>query len=308
MAVSVNSSITAMWAFMNEAQLLLADPPSPDIPLFHYADTNAICSIVGKQELWASSLRCMNDTRELEHGLRLLDEAFERGTHDADEEALYEQAMAHPNFTAATAFAISFSANGDLLSQWRAYANDGAGYAIGFARSSLMGVKPREWDTDGHTILMRVEYDEAEQRRFAKALVELAFQAIKMVKGKVNSSTATYLSMAFASYMLPFASMCKAEAFREEAEWRVAFRFIPAFLHSPTPTTLAFPKSSFRAARYGLTPYLTVPFAKSAIRTITRGPKLDQAVSEQTLRALLAQNEIEGWPAMALPHSRASYR
>lgn len=55
-------------------------------------------------------------------------------------------------------FIVCFTENGDQLSQWRAYANDGLGYAVGFRSSA-------HWST-GFTrpvLLERVIYDETEQ-------------------------------------------------------------------------------------------------------------------------------------------------
>jgi hypothetical protein len=58
---------------------------SSDVPdeLFHYTDAAGLIGILAnKGELWASDARCMNDTRELEHGNELLRQALrENETH-----------------------------------------------------------------------------------------------------------------------------------------------------------------------------------------------------------------------------------
>src|SRR5688500_5904303 len=99
---------------------------SPPDELFHYTDTAGLIGILsGKGELWATDARCMNDTDELTKGDLLLKQAIEANeTHPAH--ALLVRLLRHPAYISSVVFVTSFSSKHDLLSQWRAYADDGA--------------------------------------------------------------------------------------------------------------------------------------------------------------------------------------
>src|SRR5260370_41123831 len=63
-------------------------------------------------------------------------------------------------------FGASFSGNGDLLSQWRAYSDDGSGFSLGLRASHIH----KKWGVR----LKKIEYREARQEAIiAQSLVEL---------------------------------------------------------------------------------------------------------------------------------------
>jgi len=300
---SISRGPSAMLAFAHDADHILLDE-QPNGPLFHYTDTSALVQVVQHKKLWASDLRLMNDTMEIEHGMKLIRAAVKRRAPNVEALNLVRAALAHPNFADGALFAISLSEDGDVLSQWRAYAADGAGYAVGFDSNSIQGLAPEEWGVS-ISRLCRVEYRRSTQRRLAEQLIDAAFRSVEPLAGRDPATVVPWVSMGFANVLLAFASVCKNAGFKEEQEWRLVYTYSQASFESAVPS--ARPKSSFRAGRYGLTPYLTVPFPASAITTITRGPKLG-AHSEYVLRGLLAQYQVPNWSDMSLPPARASYR
>lgn len=134
----------------------ILDPDSrieEDEMLWHYTDINGLLGIFsdiadgnGELSFHASSLYSMNDYKEVEFGISLLESALEEylalgeAYGDFSDSSIYESRV-RPLFQKISEsgfldiFSISFSRAGDQLSQWRGYAD--AGYAIGFDYAKL---------------------------------------------------------------------------------------------------------------------------------------------------------------------------
>ena len=102
--------------------------------LYHYCSALAFHSIVTSQRMRFSDINLMNDYLEFHWGYgRFIEAINEIKTHVS--EAFYVQIdqiisrlqlHTHP-------LLACFSESGDVLSQWRAYASDGAGFVLVFA-------------------------------------------------------------------------------------------------------------------------------------------------------------------------------
>lgn len=118
---------------------LQGDPPEI---IYHYTNADGLVGIVSSGSLWATDLRFVNDASELDHALKSMEAAIERarGRFTSPTQAnlldRLDDAVGHREMFPSV-HSVSFSANGDLLSQWRAYGGDGGGYAIGFASFDL---------------------------------------------------------------------------------------------------------------------------------------------------------------------------
>lgn len=193
--------------------------------LYHYCSIEALYGILDSQTLRLTRIRYMNDNKEFnwifELARRLIWQKLDR-PKDELSRRLYEQIFEScnglyihesfiPNF-----YCSCFSRNGDSLSQWRAYADDGKGVAIGFDRSFLESfVIP---DT---TRLEDVKYladaDTAElDSDLQHSLAELESAADKMLDDRVSSIATRTISNW--SMKAPFR---KNAAFREEEEVRL---------------------------------------------------------------------------------------
>src|SRR5690606_4915664 len=104
-----------------------------------------------------------------------------------------------------------FSEQADLLSQWRAYGEDGKGFAVGFSTEYLKWLSSKV-----RGAFTNVIYDGADQR----ALVESAFELFpRLCDGEdptIEEGSGTILRR-----ISEAASRCKSNAFSEEAEWRI---------------------------------------------------------------------------------------
>ena len=108
----------------------------PDL-VYHYCDTAAFMSIVANERIWCTSAEFMNDTLDC----HIFDDII--GQWVDKNAALGKQAKEKIRGTYLTRhyrfipFVACFSFGKDLLSQWRGYADDGRGFAIGFDKKEL---------------------------------------------------------------------------------------------------------------------------------------------------------------------------
>jgi len=90
-------------------------------PFFHYTNMAGLTAIINSQQIWLTSIFHPNDPSELGHGadiaLAILNSEADRGDHVV-------KAFCAQTF---------FSRRGDDLGQWRAYADNSRGVAIGLA-------------------------------------------------------------------------------------------------------------------------------------------------------------------------------
>jgi hypothetical protein len=125
-------------------------------------------------------------------------------------------------------FVLSLSSEGDILSQWRAYANGGRGVALGF-ETNRMRVPTFVYDKQqmpGQIVLANVVYDTVVQDIIVDLVYDLIRALISDCEGHDFSEQshpylpcAAYLNM-YLHYLAPF---FKNPAFEEEKEWRLIF-------------------------------------------------------------------------------------
>jgi hypothetical protein len=100
--------------------------------LYHYTNSAVLVSILQARKIRLSARWHLNDPREGEDFGDLLN-AYMAVNHASQEKA--KKAMESLNQL--HFYVACFSEHGDLLSQWRAYAQDGEGVSIGFDRQYL---------------------------------------------------------------------------------------------------------------------------------------------------------------------------
>jgi hypothetical protein len=107
-------------------------------PLYHYTNGHGLKGILESGRVWFTDYRHLNDPSELTHGIDMARDIARRlatGTDGLVRLFLetFVDLFRHENFASTLEFFIaSFSRDGDDLGQWRAYADNGKGFAIGF--------------------------------------------------------------------------------------------------------------------------------------------------------------------------------
>jgi hypothetical protein len=134
--------------------------------IYHYCGIQPFLSILEAKTLWLSDLFQTNDARE---GGEIIDVVCDFFTEQKISDAVINQwKNDFKNFhDYSQAFGFFMSENGDLLSQWRGYAQDGIGFAVGFNKNKLQGlVKSSNSKAEGAVILQleKVEYERSNQK------------------------------------------------------------------------------------------------------------------------------------------------
>jgi Protein of unknown function (DUF2971) len=107
--------------------------------LYHYTNVGGLRGIIQNECIWFTDFRHMNDPSEVIHGIDMARDVIRDVRTGADGRVdLFLQCLADmmtpANFSRALEYFIgSFSRASDDLGQWRAYADNGRGVAIGFA-------------------------------------------------------------------------------------------------------------------------------------------------------------------------------
>lgn len=108
--------------------------------VYHYCSVDTFFNIIKNSSMWLSDISKSNDYQECVRCREFVNKGMEEYLRD-DVEALkawgiwYENGV-HSNFLMKT-FCVCFSESKDKLSQWRGYAQDGKGIAIGFDKEVL---------------------------------------------------------------------------------------------------------------------------------------------------------------------------
>lgn len=110
-----------------------------DFTLYHYTDGQGLRGILESGRLWFTDYRHLNDPSELTHGIETARDVARLLCNGADGRAClfletFVGLLRADSFNVAFEFFVaSFSRERDDLGQWRAYPDNGRGYAIGFA-------------------------------------------------------------------------------------------------------------------------------------------------------------------------------
>lgn len=259
--------------------------------LFHYTDSVGISGIVERQEFWATHHECTNDFREVQYGLDLfvkeieerrksqddnreysLDDYFEGRAGNANPSDVLLQllkAMIDGKNRMIEFFIVCFSCNGDLLSQWRAYARDASGYSLGYSAINL--AKLRDHLPPGEAMeLLSVIYDESDQQKHIQEvldkLVNLFDSATPRVIPKFRREWVASFNAQACKWLLATAVRLKHSGFHEEKEWRLVY---PILIGQEQESAF---RVMQRSSNGRLIPYVAIP-VKVPIQEVWIGPK-----------------------------------
>jgi hypothetical protein len=138
-------------------------------PLYHYTDANGLKGIIENQEIWFTDFRYLNDPSELVHGMALAHGLITKVAEKSWIKHFYEMLagmFSIDNFSDHIKFFIaSFSRDRDEIGQWRAYADNGRGFALGLSPSLFAPDEALDKDPLMNLVVGPVVYDNAATRR-----------------------------------------------------------------------------------------------------------------------------------------------
>jgi hypothetical protein len=279
--------------------------PIQDEIIYHYCRPEAFLEIMRSKTIWHSAYTVLNDTMEIEWGFKAFADVADelRGACGSDFiDRIREIVKSSQENT--VAMISSFSLDGDVLSQWRAYTDDGRGFAIGFSAQQMeMASKP-----------LRVLYDSVAQRDELIGNIKHAFQHEKSIGFKYDKEF-------YRHWVLFGLDLCayKNPSFAEELEIRrvhvsslalseLARKIMPvgAVDHRGKRRSRPVPVN-FRVSNGILIPYVVLDYTdkgrNSPVKEVVLGPKNANIQSniEIFLNAVGSNN-------VTIRRSRASYR
>jgi len=245
----------------------------------------------------------VNDSQEFRYARTFINSTFERRIEQsapdiaAKVEKIREVYRTHSFLwqSAADMYIACFCEEGDLLSQWRAYASRGQGFALGFDPQRLMTAVASNPELGKSTKFFRVIYDLAEQQRWVDLAIDKLVAALGMnaETNVLNQVPLTFSEMAFAF---------KHPSFREEKEWRLVCAA------RPTLGDII----DVRESRGQLLPYATMPISKPgsvpSYVSVVHGPTAEAEKTKKALRMVLSKVLPAYWEEITVSGSNAPLR
>lgn len=287
-----------------------------DRPLYHYCSATTAASILTRRSIWLSSLTLSNDSLEG----RLVRETLVRLSNKDGLNATYRERLKESLSFAEQMFeglGFCLSEEGDLLSQWRGYADDARGMAIGFSQQYLskLAESSRGKGQPGFA-LYQVEYDRQKQEstlepayRELRRLIDagafrrrgqwsiLDDRTPEQVAEDDKMTQSLFNSLLFKLVdLFPKLYELKSEGFREEREWRLVSMLVGTATES----------CSFRGVSNRIVPYREydlLDLGLPPIREIVVGPK--HATPVHVIKLMLQQS---GFADVQIRSSAVSYR
>jgi len=261
---------------MNVKEILQRTPPRI---LYHYTTQQGLLGIISNQEIWATHTQYLNDIREFRHATELArQELSSMPVEESSREYVsHMQKALLGEVEAINVCVCSFSAQGDVLSQWRTYGGAASGFAIGFSGEHLREIVA-EWGW-----LVPVLYEEHEQRLLVRTLLK------DLIEENRNRSPEERLSTPrsgnLRAYLNRYAPILKHKSFREEDEWRIVTRPLPCVNE----------RFSYRPGPSMLIPYFRFPLGKESlgIQEIVVGPTPHPEQSIRSVEGILTKNFIK---------------
>ncbi|MDM4142510.1 MULTISPECIES: DUF2971 domain-containing protein [Mycobacterium] len=295
--------------------------------LYHYTDAGGLAAIVQQGLLRATDIRFLNDPLELRYAWEALLAALETAkaekpeyseAYDAALQAISMTNAIDPDAIEDRIFSTSFSENGDELGQWRSYADDAKGVALGFDKENITMLKvPYYYHTEhGQLVQMtaieggtnkqvpftwgaftqQVQYgDEARQRAIEAVLYQVEQSCGKNGEGRLSTRLFNVINQI--PVWLSMLALVKKTTYQSEQEWRltIAEHFGSSSLSIKNALSnveefkwaaqgpLQTVDVKFRPGGLaGFKPYTEIPFERSALVKVVIGPNVesrDKAVS-----------------------------
>lgn len=276
--------------------------------VYHYCSLEAFKSIIENKCLWLCDIRKSNDSQECIYFDQIMSETIQQQIVNLQDKAepnstdlvnlkKIKESIETAQFEQIPIYVCSLSHDGDLLSQWRGYADDGYGIALGFD-SNLIHDK---YNTlVAYCLCGDVFYGSKEE--IATQCVQCISDSISIVQ-RLNISSALF--MVTASDIILRRPFYKSNAFREENEFRIVL-----LRESPPQNDFYFQFSErkYRITNHQLSSYYEFSFASvkdNFLREIHLGPKCN--IQPDDIRMFLKDCGYQADNIDIVP-SQATYR
>lgn len=214
--------------------------------IYHYCNTRTFLSIISSGQLWLTDVAQSNDYMEMktlyERVLEKMLSIYEKEPFDliyydkVGSDALIELILECKSYIEnrfldgeLNCYVICFSEKGDLLSQWRGYADDSRGFSIGISTKAIisyiennkdfLGLEKVSYKSDRELETISTETAQdllMELSTLRKFIEEEMTTEVKEVNSLMGFNfTSAIISVIYDSVLI------KNDSFREEKEWRL---------------------------------------------------------------------------------------
>jgi hypothetical protein len=213
-----------------QAFAITLESRQPEPIVYHYTNDVGLRGILESGCLWLTNIFSLNDPSELRHGLsrahRILNQKAATGPEESRLFARLFASLDKGIRRSAHYFICSLSEHRDDLGQWRAYADDGRGYALGFDTNALEVPFARNHKTltsEPGTFLLT--YDDSVLDDIHRRLIDKMFALIpraheRCLPDEVKKAYMAQLATELASRVLHAVLFFKHEAYSNEQEYR----------------------------------------------------------------------------------------
>ena len=280
----------------------------PPLALYHYTNGTGLLGIIDDVQLRASHIGYLNDRSELRHILALLERgAAKHRESNADAnlreflvglETVLRQRIEDVAQTPQV-WVVCLCDAPDLLSQWRGYGGEHAGYAIGFDFVRLQSMIRPGW-----TLAPCVYSPEFQQTSADQLLAEIVEIYVEGRGRFSDASLAQFrddLLNVAVSDISWLGALQKDAAFAEECEWRI-------YTRGPGDHV---PSIKFLSRQSTISQYVNLPLSLDdkkqvlPLFEIIVGPSRNQDLSCASIRAMLEQR---GYPNPQILPSAVPFR
>ena len=265
--------------------------------LTYYCSEHVFLSFLENKQLWLTSLSQSNDAAEGHWMRNYWLDLFKREQRLARRGAALCMDIASRD---CLALGVCFSEERDLLSQWRGYAADGAGFSITFYREALEAVAQNHPASKLQLTKIAYGYQDVQEINAIVRVLNDAFGEDARLYNEANGTGSMELNLGpkgekHAKYKYAAKSLFTAKngAFSEEKEWRL---FTYGKLSAISGVKL-------RGTGKAISPYIPVTIPADAVSQVTLGPT--NQTPRHILEFALRQN---GLAQVSIRASKASYR
>jgi Protein of unknown function (DUF2971) len=297
-----------LQAFVNRIEAKKAPPV-----LYHYTNNAGLAGIIESGRLWFSDIFALNDPSELRHGLGIAIDLLKSRATDARPEittfaSMLERFDLDAGIEAAGHFFIcSFSADGDDLGQWRAYADNGQGFTLGFdARLIENAFTKRKGKPVHQHSTFHVTYSDRELTRTQTALIDLVDPLISLpratrVRGDPLHAYMMDLLVYHSMEVIRGVMFFKHEAYHNEKE----YRFQQLFRRDKPAPRVKYRRRGTSLVRYREFDWRKL--APSSLKKIVVGPAADRTKATRFAKGCLAAFHPDP-DGVELAYSKIPYR
>lgn len=181
--------------------------------IYHYCGKDVFEKIIKTKIIWLSDITRLNDEGEYKNGFQIIHDIL-KSYPDVDQSTFTEMSPDNINNSFKVLIAC-FSLDGDVLSQWRAYADDGRGFSIGFdmemikQHHSFNRYLEKMEPISGKIEFIHVNYDQSEFESEVHQQIKLFRDCKSPIRFKLLSRALMYMAIRY-----------KNNFFREEQEVR----------------------------------------------------------------------------------------